>query len=932
MSLICLASIWGFAAMLLPAQVPTYTIRTVAGTTPPSDGGFALNAVFAVGMGKVTTDSAGNVYIAESSAGKVHRVGTDGVMTLVAGGGTGSTPALQATLSYPYALAVDSVNNILYIGGLYYCAIQRVDLKTGAFATIAGTGVCNSSGPDGPALTTPIFEISGLALDSSGGLLFSEVYGYRVRRLDLAKGTMTTIVGTGSIGAGADGLPATQTALGYTGDVALDSKGDIFVLDAGNCVVRKIDAATSLAHIVAGTLGQCGYAGEGVAPLAATLDQANGITVDAGGDVVYIAEGFGASNRIRKADLGANKITTFAGTGAGGDSGDGGPAIQALITVPRGLALNSGGILYFTEYIGARVRLIDTSQRVQAFAGVLNAATGDGGPALAAVLNPFAAVPDGKGGLVISDDGHYRVRAVSNGVISLVAGTNAFQGSSGDGGPATSAGLFVVYGMAVDPAGPVYISQGTGEVRVISGGIIRALSSISFNFPNGLALDPTHRFLYIAEYQGDRIVSVDVTTGLATTIAGIGTAGSNGTSGDDGDNLTATQAHLNGPGNLATDASGNVYVVDANNHVIRKINPSANTMVTVAGNHQLPSSPAPDGGPATSAALNFGGCLTVDSNGNIFFSEGSRIRRVDAITHTLSTVAGTGVAGFSGDGGPALSAQLSTNPSGMSADSQGNIYFADNNRIRVLSAPATKPRIDAPIVAASFGGGYTIASGTWMEIYGEDLSPITRQWAGSDFNGNQAPNSLSGVEVLINGKQGYIDVISPGQINAQVPDGIGTGNVSIQVVSPSGTSDPVVVTAAAQSPALLAPPSFTANGKFYAAGILSDGSFVGPTGLIPGAAFRPAHAGETVVLYGIGFGSGTGVPAGTIAPPTTSLPNVTATIGGLKANLTYAGQTGGFVGLFQFNVVIPSGLSGDVFLAISVNGVPLQQVLYLTVQ
>jgi uncharacterized protein (TIGR03437 family) len=928
-SLAHLAVVGILGAALLPAQVPTYTVRTVAGAMPPGDGGFALNAVLSSGMGKVTTDSAGNVYFAELVAGKVHRVGTDGVMTLIAGGGSGSTPALQATLSYPYSLAVDSVNNILYIGGLYSCLIQRVNLQTGAIATIAGTGTCTSSGPDGPALTTPLYEISGLALDSTGGLLFSEIYGYRVRRLDLTRATVTTIVGTGTIGAGMDGLPATQTSLSYTWDVALDSKGDIFVLDEGNCVVREIDAVTKIAHIVVGSLGKCGYAGEAVPPVLAQLDQADAIAVDAGGDAVYVAEGGGGSNRIRKANLAGNQINTIAGSATGGDSGDGGLAIQASITWPRGLALNSGGTLFFTEYVGARVRLIDTSQRSQAFAGVLNAATGDGGPALAAVLAPDMVASDGKGGFVIDDGGHHRVRAVSNGVISLVAGTNNFQGSTGDGGPATSAGLFVVYGMAVDPAGPVYISQGTGEVRVISGGNIQAVSSIAFNFPNGLALDPTRRFLYVAEYSGDRVVKVDVTTGQATTIAGIGAAGTTGASGDDGDNLVATQAHLNGPGQLAVDSTGNVYVVDGSNHVIRRINPSANTMVTVAGNHQVPASPAPDGGLATSASLN-PTVITVDSNGNLFFGEGSRIRRVDAAALTLSTVAGTGVAGFSGDGGPALSAQL-MGAGGINADAQGNIYFSDNNRIRVLSAPATKPRIDAPIVSANFGGGFVMASGTWMEIYGEDLSPVTRQWAGSDFNGNQAPSSLSNVQVLFNGKPGYIDVISPGQINAQVPDGIGTGNVSVQVVSPNGASDPVIVTAANRSPALLAPPSFTANGKFYAAGFLTDGSFVGPPNLIPGAQFRPAHTGETIVLYGIGFGAGTGVPSGMIAPPGATLTSVTVAVGGVNASVAYAAEAAGYVGLFQFNVVIPAGLSGDQILTISVNGVPSQQVSYLTI-
>jgi uncharacterized protein (TIGR03437 family) len=353
-------------------------------------------------------------------------------------------------------------------------------------------------------------------------------------------------------------------------------------------------------------------------------------------------------------------------------------------------------------------------------------------------------------------------------------------------------------------------------------------------------------------------------------------------------------------------------------------------MVTVAGNHHAPSAPASDGGLATSVALNPIG-ITVDSGGNIFFTEGSRIRRVDAVTHVLSTVAGTGVPGFSGDGGPALSAQLS-GLGGLNLDAQGNIYFVDNSRVRVLSPPATSPRIAAPIVASSFGGGFNIASGTWMEIYGEKLSPTSRQWAGSDFNGDQAPNSLDNVKVLINNKQAYIDVISPGQINAQVPDGIGTGNVSIQVVSPNGTSDPVVVSAADRSPALLAPPSFTANGKLYAAGVFADGAFVGAPNLIPGATFRPAHAGDRVILYGIGFGAGSPVvPAGVIARQATSLPNITVTVGAANATVEYAGEAGGFVGLFQLNIVIPSGVSGDALLSVSVNGVPLQQVLFLTI-
>ena len=932
MTLLRLTAVCVGAAVLLSAQVLTYSIRTVAGTTPPGDGGFAVDAVLGVAMGKVTTDTAGNVYFAELGAGKVHRVGVDGVMTAVAGGASRSTPALQATLSYPYALAVDSANNLLYIGQLYSCAIQRVNLQTGAIATIAGSGGnCTSSGPDGPALTTSLFQITGLALDSNGGLLFSERYGYRVRRLDLAASTVKTIIGTGTSGAGADGQLATQTAMSYTEDVALDFKGNIFVLDSGNCVVRKIDPINNVAHIVAGILGKCGHAGDGAPPLSAQLDIANAMALNAGGDLLYVAEGNGSATDeyIRKVDLGNNRITTIAGLGPMGDSGDGGLAVQAPVAWPEGIALTRDGTLLISEYIAGRVRLIDSSQKIQAFAGVANAARGDGGPGLAALLAPNSVAPDGKGGLVISDGGHRRVRALSNGVISLLAGTDYFHGSSGDGGPATSAGLFTMYAMAVDPAGPIYICEGTGEVRVISGNVIRAVTTL--DFPTGLALDPSHKFLFVSEYSGNRVVRVDLSTGLATTVAGIGNPGQDGPSGDDGDNLIATQGHLNGPGDLAVDASGNVYVMDTNNHVIRRINPAANTMVTVAGNHHAPSTPAADGGLATSAALNIGGGLTVDSDGNIFFVDGARIRRVDSAARTLATVAGTGALGFSGDGGPALSAQIS-GAGGLSADAQGNIYFADNNRIRVLSPPATVPRIAAPIVASSFGGGFTITPGTWLEIYGEKLSPTSRQWSSSDFIGNQAPNSLDNVKVLIDNKQAYIDVISPGQINAQVPDGIGIGNVNIQVGSPNGASDPVVVSAADRSPALLAPPSFTASGKFYAAALFADGTFVGPLNLIPGVGFRPAHAGDRVILYGIGFGAGTPlVPAGMIATQATSLPSVSLTIGGVNATVEYAGLAGGFVGLFQFNIVIPSGVSGDAILSVTVNGVRLQQILYLTI-
>jgi uncharacterized protein (TIGR03437 family) len=913
--------------MLLCGQVPSYFIRTVAGTSSSGDGNPAKNAVLSA-LGKVATDSAGNVYIAEQGAGRVRRVSPNGLMSTVAGGG-GSTPALQAGL-FPYALVLDGSNN-LYIGDLAGdCSIWRVNLQTSAAAVVAGNGSC-SAGADGPALSTALFEVTGLALDSSGGLLFTERYSGRVRRLDLAKQTVTTIIGTGSLGAGADGKAPLQTALSYTEDVKLDANGNIFVVDNGNCVIRKLDS-TGLVHIVAGQIGACGSPGEGAAPLSTQFGSPFGLAVDSAGSLLYLVQGngLGTNVRISKIDLGANKVTTYAGTGVMGDTGDGGPATKAPLAWAVGLAFYPNGGLLVSEYIGFRVRLIDSTQNIQAFAGTTNRAAGDGGPAQAALLSPSAAIQDGKGGFVINDDGNRRIRAVSNGVISLVAGTDYFHGSSGDGGSALSAGLFVVYGMTVDPAGPVYVSEGTGEVRVINQGQVNTASTVSFNFPMGLALDPTHKFLYIAEYSGARVVRLNLATGAVSTIAGLGQAGAAGTQGDDGDTLPATQSRLNAPVDLAVDASGNVYVMDSGNSAIRRIDPSNNTMVTVVGNHKKGTTA--DGAVATSAAITISGGLTVDTSGNIFFVESSKIRRVDALTHTLATVAGS-TPGFSGDGGPALNAQLS-GPSGLSVDAQGNIYFGDNSRIRVLSPQSTLPLIAAPIVAANYGGGSSITPGTWIEIYGQNLSATSRTWAASDFNGNQAPNSLDNVKVLINGQQGYIDVISPTQVNAQVPDGIGTGNVTVQVRNANGTSNSVALSAAISSPALLAPPSFAAGGKFYAAAQFLDQTYVGPPNLVNGASFRPAKAGDTIVIYGIGFGAvAPAVPAGMIdTQATTSLPGFSVSIGGVPATAAYAGLANGFLGLDQFDIVIPSGVSGDAQLVMSVNGVPIQQTLFLALQ
>lgn len=221
-----------------------------------------------------------------------------------------------------------------------------------------------------------------------------------------------------------------------------------------------------------------------------------------------------------------------------------------------------------------------------------------------------------------------------------------------------------------------------------------------------------------------------------------------------------------------------------------------------------------------------------------------------------------------------------------------------------------------------------------MEIYGSNISSVTGGWGGSDFNGNNAPTKLNGVSVTIGGKSAFVDYTSAGQVNVQVPDGIGAGLIPVVVTNANGSSSPVSVTAVSLAPALLAPGSFSVGGKQYVVAQFPDQTFVGPVGFIPGVTSRPAKAGETIIIYGIGFGPVTPtVASGTI----TTVQNTLATkanflFGQTAATLSYSGLAPNYVGLYQFNVVVPNVGSGDLALNVDVGGTSTGQTLFITLQ
>lgn len=364
-------------------------------------------------------------------------------------------------------------------------------------------------------------------------------------------------------------------------------------------------------------------------------------------------------------------IHTYAGNGTSGYSGDGGPATSAQLGQTTGVDVDAGGNLYVVDNGNCVVRKVTATGTITTVAGNGTCGySGDGGPATSAELrNPQAVDVDAGGNLYITDTGNNRVRKVApTGTITTVAG-NGTAGYSGDGGPATSAELNIPIGIATDAAGNAYIGdQINNRVRKVA------------------------------------------PTGTITTVAGNGVAGSSGDGGP------ATSAELNHPLGMAVDSAGNLYIAESD--FIRKVT-AGGTISTVAGNGFVGYSG--DGGPATSAELNNPTDVDVDSGGNLYITDqgNSRIRMVTT-GGTISTVAGNGVAGYSGDGGPATSAEL--DPRGAAVDGAGNLYIADgfNDRVRKVDGSTSPPpttttssTIPPPPGIASDGcdAGTNIASG-----------------------------------------------------------------------------------------------------------------------------------------------------------------------------------------------------------------------------
>ena len=599
--------------------------------------------------------------------------------------------------------------------------------------------------------------------------------------------------------------------------------------------------------------------------------------------------------------------------------GDGGAAASAQLCGPAGLAVDSSGNLYIADTQNARVRELSTGGNISTVAGNGTAGfAGDGSSATASSteLNaPSALAFDSHGNLYIADTGNYVIREVAGSTINTVAGKNSLgAGFGGDLGPATAAQLNNPSGVAVDSSGNIYIADpNNNEVRVVCENQTPiACTSTAFG-------------------------SVTFAAGYINTFAGDQVSGA----GDTGDNGLSTGALLNNPEGVAMDGSGNLYIADTDNNAIRKVTP-AGTITTVAGNGNPLGGYSGDGGLATQAELNGPKSVAADGNGNLYIADtyNSVIRLVEP-NGIITTIAGNQAAGpgFAGDGGDAASAQFYF-PNGV-AVYNGKVYVSDtgNNVIRLLTPQPQNnpPQINSGgvITASAFGASTTAAPGSWIEIYGTNLASGPHTWQSSNFTGSTAPISLDSTSVTIGGQSAFVYYVSSNQVDVQVPD-VSAGTQQLILSNPQGNSNTYNLAVAAAAPGLYAPSFLNIGGKQYVGAVSPTAPLVWslPVGAVSGLTSKPARPGDVIVLYGVGFGAVTPkVPAGQIASGQTTLATpVQFSFGDTPATTTYQGLAPGFVGLYQFNVTVPTITPSDaVPLTYSQGGVNGTQTLYTAV-
>ncbi len=822
-------------------------------------------------------------------------------MRTIAGGteaGDGGRAA-DASIRFLQGVASDSLGN-LYVSDADDHRVRRVD-SAGVITTLAGDGLAGFSGDGGPAARARVNTPYGLTLTSAGELIFADLGNARVRRI-LRNGQIETLVGGGS-----RELPAAGQFMAPK-DVKLIAPRNVLAVPSGSIYISDFGANRVLELRSDGTLTSL--------PLAALeLKSPAGLSIDANGNVLVADSGNARIRRIRRdgrADIvvaSSNEIPLERPVGLASRL-DGSlliadtrgdflwqldPQGRATVVPPGGrdVAVDSFGNIITAG--ASWLRRVNPAGLIEILIGNNHATfRGDGGSALAARLNrPMGVVADSKGNLYFTDTSNHRVRCVrTDGTIATVAGLGE-QGFRGDGGLAAQAYLNSPAYLAVDAFDNLYVSDtGNHRVRVFTpGGVIQTVagtgrnefsidgglaSQTSLSGPAGLALDRAGN-LYVAE-RGQHRVRRFAPGGRIVTVAGTAIRGNSG------DGQDAIAAALNGPGAIAVDAQSNLYIADTGNQSIRVIETVSGKIRTL-----LRDLRSPEG-------------LVVAANGTLYFSEAlrHRVQQLSVSGEVLLVAGRTNENGFNADAGDAAALTLNE-PAGLALMPDGGLVVADrlNDRIRRIEPPVE-------VIVSNSQSGRVVHAATFVEgavAPGQLLSLLTGALSRPEL-----------AEVTVDGMAAPISYAGKSQVNFQMPYAIaGRPQVSLELRVGGALVYRLPLDVAGAAPGF-----FEANGLVVA--VRPDGSLNGD-----GA---PARAGDVLKLYGTG--EGLLREAGGLQVP--FLP-ASVEVGGVAAELLYAGPAPGYSGLLQVNLRVPDSvrLRGRVTVTLKVGAFqnPKSQVIVL---
>jgi|HubBroStandDraft_6_1064221.scaffolds.fasta_scaffold25382_3 uncharacterized protein (TIGR03437 family) len=850
-------------------------------------------------------------------------------------------PAVNASLGYPKALTFDASGN-LYIADFGAARVRKVS-PGGTITTVAGTGVNGFSGDGGPATSAELSSPTGVAVDAAGNLYIADGPNSRIRRVS-PSGIITTFAGNGD--------PSVLSPW----QIAIDSQGNLYAADGAQTNVRKIDP-TGKITLVAGN-GQMGFSGDG-GPATKAMIVAVGVAIDSAGNLLI--SGFG---HIRKVLVDGTIVTFASGVFFGG-----------------GMALAADGTVYMADNGGERVLSFTpdgTGMDTVAGTGVYGFSEGCGSVGApyqriakdAEVAQPEAATVNAAGVVYFTDSGNQRIRKVTpDGLIATVAGPGT--GFSGDGGPASAAGLSNPMGLAIDSMGAMYIADSRNNRirKITTDGLIQTIAGDGgptsnddaacfapndafLKGPSAIAVDHDGN-VFVADTGNNRIRKV-ASDGSAMTLAGTGTAGYTGDGGP------ATAAELNGPSSVAVDAGGNVFVSDGMNNVIREIMPDgtirtaiaglagglafdaagnfyyggplfvyqrtpSGSVEVVAGTGDYQSTIVPGGSFNKPADVGFAGAMAVSPDGTLAVAD-TAIHRVQRVSASCAV------------DDPAMLA------GGVVYDATGNLYVSDGAGSVVWELPsgavppgegpapelgdigvynAASLEVSPPGIGEPPGptGREPIAPGEILLLHGICMGPASALLGHLDSNG-VLPNKLGATQVTFDGVAAPLFIVQKGQIEVVAPYELAGKNVTTMTVSNQGQSTETQVS--------------VIDGR---AGIFTNASGLALANNADGTQnsfSNPAARGELIVLYATGLGqtNPAGVDGKVVKGLVTAAANVSVTIGGQNAKVVFAGDAPGFVGLSQINAIVPEGITpGDtVPVSVVVAGNVSGQMVFIAVK